>query len=258
MSSAIPAPPGAAVTLFGPAIGLAERFTSLLATHGVERGLIGPREVPRLWERHLLNCGALAELIPDEAEVVDIGSRGWAPGPGDRDAAAPGTNDPARADATAYGIPRGMRRRTWPRPRYGVPWPRGGYGRGDPRGYRYLAGGRSARPARGTIGRARSPGRDDPGAQGRSSPVGTGPGRDGSAAPRCAERRSSEGGPGYRRTTGHGRPYSDGRPGAGTLTTGRPRLMAKAAPPWRCNRPAGPSPERRRRPVGMLVRRGAA
>ncbi len=80
MSSAIPAPPGAAVTLFGPAIGLAERFTSLLATHGVERGLIGPREVPRLWERHLVNCGALAELIPDEAEVVDIGSGAGLPG----------------------------------------------------------------------------------------------------------------------------------------------------------------------------------
>jgi 16S rRNA (guanine527-N7)-methyltransferase len=80
MSSAIPAPPAAAVTLFGPAIGLAERFTSLLATHGVERGLIGPREVPRLWERHLLNCGAIAELIPDEAEVVDIGSGAGLPG----------------------------------------------------------------------------------------------------------------------------------------------------------------------------------
>lgn len=80
MSSAIPAPPGAAVTLFGPAIALAERFTSLLATHGVERGLIGPREVPRLWERHLLNCGALAELIPDEAEVVDLGSGAGLPG----------------------------------------------------------------------------------------------------------------------------------------------------------------------------------
>jgi 16S rRNA (guanine527-N7)-methyltransferase len=80
MSSAIPAPPGAAVTLFGPAITLAERFTSLLATHGVERGLIGPHEVPRLWERHLLNCGALAELIPDEAEVVDIGSGAGLPG----------------------------------------------------------------------------------------------------------------------------------------------------------------------------------
>lgn len=80
MNSAPPVPPGAAVTLFGPAIGSAERFAALLATHGVERGLIGPREVPRLWERHLLNCGVLAELVPDDAEVVDIGSGAGLPG----------------------------------------------------------------------------------------------------------------------------------------------------------------------------------
>ena len=80
MNSAPPVPPGAAVTLFGSAIGLAERFAALLATHGVERGLIGPREVPRLWERHLLNCGVLAELVPDDAEVVDIGSGAGLPG----------------------------------------------------------------------------------------------------------------------------------------------------------------------------------
>jgi 16S rRNA (guanine527-N7)-methyltransferase len=80
MNSAVPAPPGAAVTLFGPAIESARRFTSLLATHGVERGLIGPREVPRLWERHLLNCGLLAELVPGDAEVVDIGSGAGLPG----------------------------------------------------------------------------------------------------------------------------------------------------------------------------------
>lgn len=80
MNPAVPAPPGAAVTLFGPAIESACRFTSLLATHGVERGLIGPREVPRLWERHLLNCGLLAELVPGDAEVVDIGSGAGLPG----------------------------------------------------------------------------------------------------------------------------------------------------------------------------------
>jgi 16S rRNA (guanine527-N7)-methyltransferase len=66
--------------LFGPAIESARRFTSLLATHGVERGLIGPREVPRLWERHLLNCGLLAELVPGDATVVDIGSGAGLPG----------------------------------------------------------------------------------------------------------------------------------------------------------------------------------
>jgi 16S rRNA (guanine527-N7)-methyltransferase len=77
---AVPVPPDAAVMLFGPAIESACRFTSLLATHGVERGLIGPREVPRLWERHLLNCGLLAELVPGDAEVVDIGSGAGLPG----------------------------------------------------------------------------------------------------------------------------------------------------------------------------------
>ena len=43
---------------------LAERYAELLATEGVVRGLIGPREAPRLWERHLLNCAVLAELVP--------------------------------------------------------------------------------------------------------------------------------------------------------------------------------------------------
>ncbi|HYZ55177.1 MAG TPA: 16S rRNA (guanine(527)-N(7))-methyltransferase RsmG [Streptosporangiaceae bacterium] len=56
------------------------RYASLLAERGVERGLIGPREVPRLWERHLLNCAVVAELIPAEAEVVDIGSGAGLPG----------------------------------------------------------------------------------------------------------------------------------------------------------------------------------
>ena len=74
MRSAVPAPPRAAVALFGAVTETAVRFASLLGTHGVERGLIGPREVPRLWERHLLNCGVLAELVPGDAEVVDIGS----------------------------------------------------------------------------------------------------------------------------------------------------------------------------------------
>ena len=41
---------------------LAERYAELLATEGVVRGLIGPREAPRLWDRHLLNCAVLGEL----------------------------------------------------------------------------------------------------------------------------------------------------------------------------------------------------
>jgi 16S rRNA (guanine527-N7)-methyltransferase len=59
---------------------LAERYVELLATDGVERGLIGPREAPRLWERHILNCLALDEAIPREASVVDLGSGAGLPG----------------------------------------------------------------------------------------------------------------------------------------------------------------------------------
>src|SRR5918992_4354607 len=59
---------------------LAERFAEILATDGVVRGLIGPREAPRLWERHLLNCAALGEAIPRDSTVCDIGSGAGLPG----------------------------------------------------------------------------------------------------------------------------------------------------------------------------------
>lgn len=59
---------------------LAERFAHLLATDGVVRGLIGPREAPRLWERHLVNCALLAEQIPVGARVCDLGSGAGLPG----------------------------------------------------------------------------------------------------------------------------------------------------------------------------------
>jgi 16S rRNA (guanine527-N7)-methyltransferase len=75
-----PAPPDAAAKVFGPRLDLACRFASLLAADGVERGLLGPREVPRLWDRHLLNCAAVAELVPAGASVVDIGSGAGLPG----------------------------------------------------------------------------------------------------------------------------------------------------------------------------------
>ncbi|MGZ6740456.1 MAG: 16S rRNA (guanine(527)-N(7))-methyltransferase RsmG [Nocardioides sp.] len=59
---------------------LAERYAGLLATEGVVRGLIGPREAPRLWDRHLLNCAVLADLLPEGATVCDIGSGAGLPG----------------------------------------------------------------------------------------------------------------------------------------------------------------------------------
>lgn len=74
-----PAPP-VAHEIFGDAFPTAERYAELLAGPGVERGLIGPREVGRLWDRHLLNCAVMAELIPAEARVIDIGSGAGLPG----------------------------------------------------------------------------------------------------------------------------------------------------------------------------------
>jgi 16S rRNA (guanine527-N7)-methyltransferase len=75
-----PAPPEAASAVFGAALPTACEFADLLAVHGVERGLIGPREVDRLWDRHLLNSAVIGELIPRHARVVDLGSGAGLPG----------------------------------------------------------------------------------------------------------------------------------------------------------------------------------
>lgn len=73
-------PSEAARELFGEVLPVAQRYADLLAEAGVERGLIGPREVPRLWERHLMNCAVVEELIPKGADVIDIGSGAGLPG----------------------------------------------------------------------------------------------------------------------------------------------------------------------------------
>ena len=65
---------------FGDAYPLVAQFHALLAEDGVLRGLIGPREVPRLWERHLVNCGAVARHLPVSGTVVDVGSGAGLPG----------------------------------------------------------------------------------------------------------------------------------------------------------------------------------
>jgi 16S rRNA (guanine527-N7)-methyltransferase len=59
---------------------LAERYVELLSTAGVERGLIGPREAPKLWDRHILNCLAVATAVPPGASVADLGSGAGLPG----------------------------------------------------------------------------------------------------------------------------------------------------------------------------------
>lgn len=70
----------AAESVFGPGIDLATRFVEHLATSGIERGLLGPREVPRLWSRHVLNCAVVVRLIPSGQRVTDVGSGAGLPG----------------------------------------------------------------------------------------------------------------------------------------------------------------------------------
>jgi 16S rRNA (guanine527-N7)-methyltransferase len=57
-----------------------EGYAGWLAGPGVERGLLGPREVDRIWNRHLVNCGLLAPLLPREGSVCDVGSGAGLPG----------------------------------------------------------------------------------------------------------------------------------------------------------------------------------
>jgi 16S rRNA (guanine527-N7)-methyltransferase len=76
----VPRETNTAAELFGGRVSSARRYVELLATSGVERGLIGPREVPRLWERHVLNCAVVAELLPSGATVIDVGSGAGLPG----------------------------------------------------------------------------------------------------------------------------------------------------------------------------------
>ncbi|WP_423202173.1 16S rRNA (guanine(527)-N(7))-methyltransferase RsmG [Herbihabitans rhizosphaerae] len=66
--------------VFGTGAPAARAYAELLERHGVERGLIGPREVDRLWERHLLNSAVIGEAIPKDARVVDVGSGAGLPG----------------------------------------------------------------------------------------------------------------------------------------------------------------------------------
>jgi 16S rRNA (guanine527-N7)-methyltransferase len=75
-----PNAPPAATVVFGDRLPLAERFASILADTGVSHGLIGPREVPILWERHILNCAVAQDSFPGQAEVVDVGSGAGLPG----------------------------------------------------------------------------------------------------------------------------------------------------------------------------------
>lgn len=76
----VSAPPEAADTLFAGRLERAELYAAILAGAGVERGLLGPREVDRLWDRHILNSAAVSELIEPDCRVADIGSGAGLPG----------------------------------------------------------------------------------------------------------------------------------------------------------------------------------
>ena len=65
---------------FGDRAPLAVAFAQHLATTAVSRGLLGPREVPRLWDRHIFNCAAISPLVPPGARVADVGSGAGLPG----------------------------------------------------------------------------------------------------------------------------------------------------------------------------------
>lgn len=79
-SSGFSGPSFAVAELLGAATERVTAFGRLLSVHGVERGLLGPREVPRLWERHLLNSAAVVPFLPARGRIADLGSGAGLPG----------------------------------------------------------------------------------------------------------------------------------------------------------------------------------
>jgi len=67
-------------TLFGPNYERAAQFAELLRREGEVRGLIGPSEANRIWDRHVLNSAALLEYLPDHGFIADLGSGAGLPG----------------------------------------------------------------------------------------------------------------------------------------------------------------------------------
>ena len=66
--------------VFGENFKAISQYVDILTSRGIDWGLIGPREVDRIWDRHILNSTAFAELIPEGATVVDVGSGAGLPG----------------------------------------------------------------------------------------------------------------------------------------------------------------------------------
>jgi len=79
-AQAVPPPPPQAAAFFGERLGSVQRYVELLAGTGVERGVVGPRETARLWERHVLNSAVIGELMAPGCRVLDVGSGAGLPG----------------------------------------------------------------------------------------------------------------------------------------------------------------------------------
>jgi 16S rRNA (guanine527-N7)-methyltransferase len=73
-------PTDEAAELFGDALPRARRYAELLAGPGRDQGVIGPRELPRLWDRHLVNSAYVGRVVPSGASVLDVGSGAGLPG----------------------------------------------------------------------------------------------------------------------------------------------------------------------------------
>lgn len=66
--------------LFGDGAETISQYVDILASRGIDWGLVGPREGERLWQRHVLNSIAAESLVPSGASVVDVGSGAGLPG----------------------------------------------------------------------------------------------------------------------------------------------------------------------------------
>ncbi len=73
-------PGSAGAELFDEVLPVARKYASLLTGPGVERGVVGPAEAERIWDRHLLNCAVVARLIPSRCSLIDLGSGAGLPG----------------------------------------------------------------------------------------------------------------------------------------------------------------------------------
>ncbi|MGD8199397.1 16S rRNA (guanine(527)-N(7))-methyltransferase RsmG [Ornithinimicrobium sp. W1679] len=100
----LPETPPAVARLFGDRAPLARRYAEELATTGIAHGLVGPREAPRLWERHVLNCVLLERLLAPGSSVIDVGSGAGLPGI---------VLAVARPDLTVHLVEPLLRRTTW-------------------------------------------------------------------------------------------------------------------------------------------------